>query len=92
MLINRPKSDYDYHTKIDENDIYVDHTNNRVKIINFNNISLQSVKQIIHFASNHHLNKIICNCDINSYKTLFNSGFQLEGKIDAGIYCSRKAI
>jgi len=83
VFINRPKIDYDYYTKIDQNDIYVDYTNNRVKIINLNNVSLQSIKQIIHFASNRHLNKIICNCDINSFETLLNSGFQLEGKIDS---------
>lgn len=68
--------------KIDLAKIYVDYTNSRVKIVNFENISVQNLKRIIHFAAKHNLGKVICNCDINSFKNFVDAKFQLEGKID----------
>ena len=71
-----------YYTKVDRTKIYVDLPNKRVKIVDFNNISIQNLKRITHFASKLHLGKIICNCDINYLNTFIDSGFVLEGKID----------
>lgn len=71
-----------YYTKIDRTKIYIDHVNKRVKIIDFNNISVQNLKRIIHFSSKQHLGKIICNCDIESFEIFVHAGFELEGKID----------
>ncbi|MBC2582511.1 putative beta-lysine N-acetyltransferase [Clostridium sp. DJ247] len=68
--------------KIDLAKIYVDYTNSRVKIIDFKDISVQNLKRIIHFASKNHLGKVICNCDINSFRNFVDAKFQLEGKID----------
>lgn len=71
-----------YYTKIDRTEIYVDYTNKRVKIIDFNNISIQNLKRIIHFSSREHLGKIICNCDSESFQIFIEAGFNSEGKID----------
>jgi putative beta-lysine N-acetyltransferase len=76
------KLNNNYYTKIDQAKIYVDYTNTRVKIVKFDNISVQNIKRIIHFASKQHLGKIICNCDIESFGNFVESGFHLEGKID----------
>ena len=71
-----------YYTKIDRTKIYVDYTNKRVKIIEFNDISAQTLKRIIHFSSKQHLGKIICNCDSKVVEIFTEAGFELEGKID----------
>lgn len=71
-----------YYTKVDRVKIFVDLPNKRIKIIDFNNVSIQTLKRIIHFASKLHLGKIICNCNIDSFDTFINAGFALEGKID----------
>lgn len=70
-----------YYVKIDRIKIYVDYDNKRVKIIDFNNISVQNLKRIIHFSSKQHLGKIICNCDMKSSEIFVHAGFDLEGKI-----------
>lgn len=71
-----------YYAKIDRTKIFVDLPSKRVKIVDFNGISIQSLKRIIHFASKQHLSKIICNCSIDAFETFINAGFNLEGKID----------
>ncbi|MVX66078.1 putative beta-lysine N-acetyltransferase [Clostridium chromiireducens] len=71
-----------YYAKIDRTKILVDLPSKRVKIVDFNGISIQNLKRIIHFASKQHLSKIICNCSIESFETFINAGFNLEGKID----------
>lgn len=70
-----------YYTNIDHTKIYVDHTNKRIKIIDFNNISVQNLKRIIHFASKQHLGKIICNCTTDYLEIFIEAGFESEGKI-----------
>ncbi|EKQ52857.1 MULTISPECIES: putative beta-lysine N-acetyltransferase [unclassified Clostridium] len=71
-----------YYTKIDRTKVFVDLTNKRLKIVDLNNITLQNLKRIIHFASKLHLGKIICNCNIDLFDTFINAGFIPEGKID----------
>jgi len=82
MRADRCDLNYDYYTKIDSTKAFVDLTNKRLKILDLNTISLQTLKRIVHFASRLHLGKVICNCDIESFETFINSGFTQEGKID----------
>lgn len=75
-------SDNNYYTKIDQAQIYVDYTNSRVKIVKFDNISVQNIRRIVYFALKQHLGKIICNCDTESFANFVEAKFHLEGKID----------
>jgi putative beta-lysine N-acetyltransferase len=80
-----------YYTTIDKTKIYYDIINNRVKILNNSNISIQSLNEIISFASSHNVGKIICNSDIENVKSFSEQGFCIEGKID-GFYKGKDAI
>lgn len=83
MSIKQCKSmDNNYYTKIDHAQIYVDYTNSRIKIVKFDNISIQNIKRIIYFASKQRIGKVICNCDIKETKKFIEAEFLLEGKID----------
>lgn len=70
-----------YYTKVDSTKIYVDYPNKRVKIIDTNNISLKTLKTIIDFSTEQNLDKIICNCDMESIKIFNEAGFSMEGRI-----------
>lgn len=83
MNSTKCKLNNNYYAKIDKSKIYIDYVNNRVKIVNFHKISVQTIKRIIRFASKQHLSKVICNCDISSFQNFCNAGFILEGKIDS---------
>jgi putative beta-lysine N-acetyltransferase len=76
-------NDNNYYTKIEQAKVYIDYTNSRVKIVKFQDISVQNIKRIIHFASKQHLGKVICNCTIESFGNFAEAGFHLEGKIDS---------
>lgn len=83
MSIKQCKSmDNNYYTKTDHAQIYVDYTNSRIKIVKFDNISIQNIKRIIYFASKQRIGKVICNCDIKETKKFTEAEFLLEGKID----------
>jgi hypothetical protein len=82
MKADRYKSNDNYYTNINRTKIFVDSTNKRIKILDFNSISIQNLKRIIHYASKQHFGKIICNCDSDCFETFMNAGFHLEGKID----------
>lgn len=71
-----------YYANIDRTKVYVDLTSKRVKIVDTNNINVQNLKRIIHYASKQHLRKVICNCDIKSSEIFSDAGFKSEGKID----------
>lgn len=71
-----------YYTTINKNKVYVDYTNSRVKILNCNNISIETIINIINFSLDQSLGKIICNCDHKYFKVFIEAGFQLEGIID----------
>ena len=68
--------------KIDDVKVFFDYTNKRVKIIDFDNSSLHTIKKIIYFANSIDIGKVICNCNIEKMKTLMEAGFELEGKIE----------
>ena len=82
MILTNYKSD-NYYARVNQTKIYVDYVNSLVKIVNFHNISVQSIRRLVHFASRQHLGKITCNCNIESLKNFIEAGFQLEGKIDS---------
>lgn len=82
MRADKCKINNNYYAKINRTKIYVDLSNRRVKIINFNNISLQTLKRIIHFTSKQYLSKIICYCDTETIETFIKAGFEPEGKIE----------
>ncbi|WP_123053416.1 putative beta-lysine N-acetyltransferase [Clostridium sp. JN-1] len=77
------KLNNNYYAKIDKSKIYIDYINNRVKIVNFHKISVQTIKRIIRYASRQHLSKVVCNCDTAYFQTFSDAGFILEGKIDS---------
>ncbi|NRY62422.1 putative beta-lysine N-acetyltransferase [Clostridium beijerinckii] len=81
MRASRCELNNTFYAKIDRTKILVDLPNKRIKIIDFNTISTQNLKRIIHFASKQHLSKILCNCDTKSFETFINAGFNSEGKI-----------
>lgn len=91
MRADRCKPNDNYYTHIDRTKIFVDSSNKRIKIIDFNTITTQNLKKIIHFASKQHLDKIICNCTSDYFETFTNSGFVLEGKIH-GYYKGKDAF
>lgn len=82
MKADRCKINNNYYAKINRTKIYVDLSNKRIKIINFNNITLQTLKRIIHFTSKQYLSKIICYCDTETIDTFIKAGFESEGKIE----------
>lgn len=80
-----------YYTVIDNTKICVDNVSERVKILNSSNISVQSLKKIICFASSQQMGKIICNSDIENSELLIEAGFCVEGKID-GFFKGKDAL
>ncbi|OVE68822.1 putative beta-lysine N-acetyltransferase [Clostridium diolis] len=82
MRADRCDLNNDYYTKIDRTKAFVDLTNKRLKILDLNAISLQSLKRIIHFASKLHLGKIICNSNKESLEAFVSAGFAIEGRIN----------
>ena len=71
-----------YYINIDHIKIYVDHDNKRGKIIDTNNISIQTIKKIIYYLSKQSVDKIICYCDIKVFGIFIKAGFEVEGKIE----------
>jgi beta-lysine N6-acetyltransferase len=71
-----------YYTRMDRAKVYIDYTNNRMKIVSIENISPQNIRRLVHFASKRHLDKIICNCNVKSYENFLKAGFKLEGIIN----------
>lgn len=82
MKLNKCNLYNNYYTKIDCTKIYVDYPNRRVKIIDIDRISSETLKKIIDFSVDENLDKIICNCDSESIEVLEEAGFKMEGKID----------
>lgn len=91
MNKNKCKSGKNYYTKIENAKVYVDYHNKRLKIIDFNNISVENIKRIIRFSINQRLGKIICNCDIEFVEIFDKAKFEIEGKIK-GYFKGKDAI
>ncbi|PKM76108.1 MAG: putative beta-lysine N-acetyltransferase [Firmicutes bacterium HGW-Firmicutes-15] len=62
--------------------IYLDHTNERLKILDYPCISDNIIREIIDFAKDEGLGKIISNCRIKLLKLFNSNGFVIEGIIN----------
>lgn len=71
-----------YQTTLNGVEIYVDHTNNRLKILEHQCIDENIVKKILDFAIEENLGKIILNCRVRFLKVFKNCGFKIEGIIN----------
>lgn len=65
--------------------LYVDYANNRLKIFEHQAVSEDVIREIIEFARDQGLGKIIGNCRIRLLKPYKNAGFAVEGLIN-GFY------
>lgn len=77
---------------IDKVKIDLDPMNKRVKIINSDGLSIQTLEKIKDFASVNQAGKILCNTVLSEVKLFVKAGFCVEGKIDgffqgADAYC-----
>lgn len=70
-----------YDTTIAGACLYVDYPNNRLKITGFDNLSEDCIKEIIDFARDKRLGKIIVFCESEKNKILEKCGFIKEGII-----------
>ncbi len=61
--------------------IYLDHTNSRLKIMGYESISDKTIRDIIDFAKDEALGKIISNCRMRFLKPFSSRGFVIEGII-----------
>lgn len=75
-----------YYTTISGVEVYVDCTNERLKILDYKDIpDEESIEDIILFAKSEGLGKIIFNCKTLILKTFIDFGFSVEGSIE-GFY------
>lgn len=62
--------------------IFLDHTNDRIKILEPGGLSVESLTRIKEYAMEKHFGKILCNCRRNERETFLQNGFTEEGRID----------
>lgn len=72
-----------FYTDIKNVKLYVDYTNQRLKILNYPFVSDDIISLIIDFARKEGLGKIISNCSIKLLKPFRNCGFKIEGVINS---------
>ncbi|NLD51238.1 MAG: putative beta-lysine N-acetyltransferase, partial [Clostridiaceae bacterium] len=70
-----------YYTHIKHVNLFVDYTNQRLKIADSPFISVDLLTSIVAFAKKEGLGKVISNCRINLLKPFNDCGFRIEGKI-----------
>lgn len=70
--------------------LYVDYANNRIKIIDYPGIADSLIREIIEFAKQEGIGKIITNCRIPLLKPFKDAGFKVEGLIN-GFFCGEDA-
>ncbi|MCX8131962.1 MAG: putative beta-lysine N-acetyltransferase [Clostridia bacterium] len=84
------KSQDNYYTNIKGVKVFVDYTNQRLKIIDYPCISDDIIMFIVDFAKKEGLGKVISNCRIKLLKPFRNCGFKIEGIIN-GYFCDEDA-
>lgn len=72
-------------------DIYVDYSNERLKILNYSCLSMSRIEKIIDYAKQENLGKIIANCHKKDISIFEEYGFVAEGVID-GFFQGEDAI
>ncbi len=81
MKVLESRSKENYYTSINGSKIFVDYTNERLKILDYHNITDSNIIGIIDFASENGLGKIISNCRIRILEPYRKCGFKIEGLI-----------
>ena len=81
MQIKQEKLINNIYRVVDEVNILIDFTNKRIKIVDFSNISMNTLYQIIKIAIENNIEKIICNCEEKYTSIFIGLGFIIEGKI-----------
>lgn len=80
----------DYYTTINKIPVHVDFTSQRLKIFDFKNISDTTISDILKFAKEKGLGKVISNSPISLLHHFKNCGFKIEGKIN-GFFSGKTA-
>ncbi|EGD47548.1 GCN5-related N-acetyltransferase [Ruminiclostridium papyrosolvens DSM 2782] len=71
-----------YYSNIDKVKIFIDQINKRLKILDYDNISTREILNILDFAKEIELGKVITNCRIKNLDTFRNLHFKVEGLIN----------
>lgn len=74
-----------YYKTIDGVKVYVDYSNERLKIVEHKGISENTVTEIVDFSNGEGLGKIISNCRLEQVELFQSCGFIVEGRIN-GFY------
>jgi putative beta-lysine N-acetyltransferase len=61
--------------------VRIDKMNNRLRILDYENLSENIISEVIRFAKEKDLGKIISNCPVNDLKVFEENGFSNEGTI-----------
>ena len=76
------KCEENYYNYINDVKLYVDYTNERLKILDYSCISKDTLMTIIEFAKNESLGKVISNCRTKFLDYFKNCNFKVEGVIN----------
>ena len=77
-----PYNQANYYMNIKDVKVYLDHINKRMKILNYQSISDNIIKEIVDFSMAEGFGKIISNCRIKLLKQFRSCGFIIEGIIN----------
>ncbi|MFZ3130216.1 MAG: putative beta-lysine N-acetyltransferase [Desulfosporosinus sp.] len=72
-----------YSTSLSGVELYVDYINERLKIINYSCISTEIINEIVSYARQKKLGKIISNCPERLLTPFMDCDFVIEGNIDS---------
>ncbi len=81
MNVLELRSKENYYTSINGVKILVDYTNERLKILDYHEVTDSNILGIVEFASENGLGKIISNCRIRLLEPYRKCGFKIEGLI-----------
>lgn len=76
------KSEDSYYTTIKGVKVFVDYSNERLKILDYEDITEDIIMTIADFAKSEKLGKIITNCRVKLIKPFRNCNFKIEGIIN----------
>lgn len=71
-----------YYTTIKGIKIFIDFINERVKLLDYQSITVNAIMDIVSFARENELGKVISNCRIKHLEPFRNCGFKIEGLIN----------
>lgn len=80
--MNLSAVDVGYEIGSKDSRIFLDHANDRLKILEPGGLSVESLAQIKEYAIDKNFGKILCNCRRNEREIFLQSGFIEEGRID----------